>query len=40
MVQRSPLGEMLGRDGLQFNLETAVAKYREKGGLALSEEMT
>jgi anti-anti-sigma factor len=34
MVQRSPLGEMLGRDGLQFNLETTVAKYASKGGLA------
>jgi sulfate permease, SulP family len=27
MVQRSPLGETLGRDGLLFNMETAVAAY-------------
>jgi sulfate permease, SulP family len=27
MVQRSSLGESLGRDGMHFNLETAVAKY-------------
>lgn len=31
MIQRAPLGEMLGHDGLQFNLETAVAKYECKG---------
>ncbi len=29
MVQRSPLGEMLGRQAMHFNLETAVAKYSE-----------
>jgi high affinity sulfate transporter 1 len=38
MVQRSPLGEMLGRDGLQFNLETAVAKYAGERGLASDTE--
>jgi anti-anti-sigma factor len=38
MVQRSPLGEMLGRDGLHFNLETAVAKYEAKGSLASGAE--
>jgi anti-anti-sigma factor len=27
IVQRSPLGKILGRDRLQFNLEMAVAKY-------------
>ena len=27
MVQRSPLGTVLGSDGMQFNLEMAVAKY-------------
>jgi high affinity sulfate transporter 1 len=28
MVQRSPLGDALGREGLLFNLEQAVAKYQ------------
>ena len=28
MVQRSPLGETLGRDRMLFNLEQAVAKYQ------------
>jgi sulfate permease, SulP family len=28
MVQRSPLGETLGRDRMFFNLEQAVAKYQ------------
>jgi high affinity sulfate transporter 1 len=32
MVQRSPLGEILGRDGMHFNLEMAVAKYLSAGG--------
>ena len=27
MVQRSPLGEVLGRDRMLFNRETAVSKY-------------
>ena len=27
MVQKSPLGEALGREGLHFNLEVAIAKY-------------
>ena len=27
MIQRSSLGEALGRDGMQFNLETAVTKH-------------
>jgi anti-anti-sigma regulatory factor len=27
MVQRSPLGETLGRERMHFNLEVAVAKY-------------
>jgi SulP family sulfate permease len=27
MVQRSPLGEVLGRERMHFNLEVAVAKY-------------
>jgi high affinity sulfate transporter 1 len=38
MVQRSPLGEMLGRDGLHFNLETAVAKYEGASGLLAGAE--
>jgi high affinity sulfate transporter 1 len=29
MVQRSPLGRALGREGMHFNLEIAVAKYLE-----------
>jgi sulfate permease, SulP family len=31
MVQRSPLGEALGRERMHFNLEVAVAKYRAAG---------
>ena len=27
VIQKSPLGEALGRDALHFNLEIAVAKY-------------
>ena len=27
MIQRSPLGQVLGRDGMHFNLEIAVEKY-------------
>ena len=30
MVQRSPLGEILGREAMHFNVETAVAKYSEE----------
>lgn len=30
VVQRSPLGEALGREGMHFNLEIAVAKYLER----------
>jgi len=30
MVQRSPLGEVLGRERMFFNLEQAVAKYQER----------
>ena len=29
MIQRSPLGEIMGRDRMHFNLELAVAKYLE-----------
>jgi sulfate permease, SulP family len=29
MVQRSPLGDALGREKMQFSLELAVAKYLE-----------
>lgn len=32
MVQRSPLGDILGREAMHFNLETAVAKYGEMSG--------
>ena len=31
MVQRSPLGEVLGRERMHFNLEVAVAKYLTTG---------
>lgn len=34
MVQRSPLGETLGRGAMHFNLETAVTKYCEEFGSA------
>jgi SulP family sulfate permease len=27
IVQRSPLGQLLGREGMHFNLEIAVARY-------------
>jgi hypothetical protein len=40
MVQRSPLGEMLGSDGMQFNLETAVAKYAGGGDLPSGADTT
>jgi hypothetical protein len=30
MVQRSPLGEALGRDRMFFNLEMTVAKYQAR----------
>jgi len=32
MVQRSPLGATLGREAMHFNLETAVARYKEISG--------
>ena len=32
MIQRSTLGETLGREALLFNVETAVAKYQQGGG--------
>ena len=31
MVQRSPLGQTLGRDRMFFNLEMAVERYRTRG---------
>lgn len=31
MMQRSQFGEVLGREAMHFNLETAVAKYTERG---------
>ncbi len=31
MVQRSPLGETLGRERMFFNLEQAIAKYQSRG---------
>jgi len=34
MVQRSPLGEILGRERMLFNLEQAVAKYQAQQGAA------
>lgn len=30
IVQRSPLGQLLGREGMHFNLEIAVARYQRK----------
>ena len=27
VIQRSPLGEILGRERMHFNLEVAIAKY-------------
>jgi hypothetical protein len=36
MVQRSTLGEKLGRERLIFNMQTAVDRYREKESLATS----
>ena len=36
MVQRSPLGEVLGREAMHFNLETAVAKYSEALGRSVA----
>ncbi len=34
MMQRSQFGEVLGREAMHFNLETAVAKYTERGAVA------
>lgn len=34
MMQRSQLGQVLGREAMHFNLETAVAKYTERGAVA------
>jgi hypothetical protein len=34
MVQRSPLAQALGREGMHFNLEVAVEKYLTKRNLA------
>jgi anti-anti-sigma factor len=36
IIQRSPLGSTLGREGLLFNLETAVARYLESHGKGLA----
>ena len=33
IVQRSPLGQLLGREGMYFNLEIAVARYLDDGGV-------
>ena len=32
MVQRSPLGETLGRERMLFNVEMAVARYQASRG--------
>jgi len=32
IIQRSPLGQLLGREGMHFNLEIAVARYLEDAG--------
>jgi hypothetical protein len=37
MVQRSQLGKELGREGMQFNLEVAVAKYLAMPETALAK---
>ena len=34
MIQRSSLGSVLGREGMHFNLETAVAKYLGEATMA------
>src|SRR5208337_4133613 len=34
IVQRSPLGQLLGREGMHFNLEIAVARYLDLGATA------
>src|SRR6201997_1576521 len=36
IVQRSPLGQLLGRDGMHFNLEIAVARYLLIEGQSIS----
>ena len=38
MMQRSQLGEVLGREAMHFNLETAVAKYTGGGAVANTTE--
>jgi len=40
IVQRSPLGELLGREGMHFNLEIAVARYLEDAAVSTSPELT
>jgi hypothetical protein len=32
VVQKSPLGDMLGRQGMHFNMEIAVARYLSAQG--------
>jgi MFS superfamily sulfate permease-like transporter len=32
IIQRSPLGQLLGREGMHFNLEIAVARYLDGAG--------
>jgi high affinity sulfate transporter 1 len=36
MIQKSSLGEALGREGMHFNLETAVAKYLSESAVGAS----
>ena len=38
MVQKSPLAEMLGREGMHFNLEIAVARYLSAQGASSSSD--
>jgi MFS superfamily sulfate permease-like transporter len=40
VVQRSPLGETLGRERMHFNLEQAVAKYLARNGAPRSLTLT
>ena len=40
MVQRSSLGDTLGRDRLLFNLQTAVERYRSQAAVQSDDAAT
>jgi sulfate permease, SulP family len=40
IVQRSQLGQLLGREGMHFNLEIAVARYLDDAAVRTSPELT